>query len=215
MPGAGFPLSMYAPENFYTVNMAFKNLKYQGSINVCHFFSQKRPMLFSDLLIIDTLRYPECMNLYREVFYDEHSTMSLMKRKIPLHQILLADTTVQNMDSSTEAFTLLADFLVPGTLKAHALRVDYDLHLSSPENPLLSLVTLEVRDTGEQMIFYEQVSLDYFETNYSNGFEQKLSIVLDKAAARAHSIRCILWNFEEKPFTLNSSHVDLYQLEEN
>lgn len=209
-----FPLSMYAPETFYTLNMAFKNLKYGGSINVCNGFRPQGTVYSSDLLIIDTARYPECTEVYEEVYYDEHSTMALMKRRPLMEPVLIADTLFETNTHSTEAFTLLGDFDLPDSSGGYSIRVDCYLEITSPENPLPSLVTLDARDTAGRGVFYEQVVLDYFETDFSNGFEQRISIVIDELPPGTKLIRCLFWNIDQKRFTLNKAHVRLSKLRE-
>ncbi len=208
-----FPLSMFAPENFYTVNMAFKTLKYDLQINACHVFPPYHPYYSADLLIVDTTRFPAHKNNYQEVYYDLHSTMSLMKRVPKMAGTVLADSIIHSSTYSDEKFTALGRFLLNDKSEGKTLRVNIDLEIYSEEKPLLSLLTLEVKDSSGSMTIYDQISLDYLATDYSNGIHHQLSFLIDKLPQGSRVINCYFWNYDQKLFLLKRSNTTLLTLQ--
>lgn len=208
-----FPLSMYAPENFYTVSMAFKTLKYKTVTNVCHVFPYLQRVYSSDLLIIDTTRYPDCTDYYEPVYYDEYSTMFLMKRKELLQGTLISESKKLERNTMHE-FTMLGEFSPVSPSPENVYRINIDLDLLSEEKTLLSLLTLEVWDANQSVVFYDQVSLDYLSSDFSNGVNLKLSFLLYNLTSEAQKIRCNFWNYRKKTVDLVEAHISLNKLSE-
>ncbi len=208
-----FPLSMYAPENFYTVSMAFKTLKYKTPINVCHVFPYLQTVYSSDLLIIDTTRYPDCTDYYDPVYYDESSTMFLMKRKELLQGALIGESQKLERNINDE-FVMLGEFEPVDLSSESVYRINIDLELLAEEKTLLSLLTLEVWDTTQSVVFYDQISLDYLSSDFSTGVNQKLSFLLHNLTPEVKKIRCNFWNYRKNTVDIMDARLSFHKLSE-
>lgn len=206
-----FPLSTYGSEDFYTTTLSFKMLKNDISTNVCNVFPNNTPPKYADLLIVDTSAYNT--PYHSQVYFDAHSGMSIMQRSSFPKKVFLNDSGIVNYNAGGE-FVLLGDFTLADNWKNKPIRLNARLNLTSKNKVLLSFINVEIIDSIGKMIFYEQMSIDYMTNDFRKGACPKVSVILDSLPQQAHSIRCVLWNYYDKTFTLNSSRVELYQLVE-
>lgn len=211
----GFPRSVSSSTSLNTFTWAFKNLKYKGGLDACIDFKFWNPEYVADYLILNLKEFKDFTPQYDTLIYDPYSAMTLLKRKALLSKSLLASTDTSSYGQRSEEWFILGDWQSIDSLTNKAIRLDYTLDIRSPKDPLPSLVTLELKDSLNNVTHYNQYRLDYFKTDFGHQEVIKASLMLDSVPSGTASLRTLLWNIKSKPFTLNSCRVDFYQLVEN
>lgn len=205
-----FPASLYASDNFYTVVMAFKNLKFDGNLPPCMNHVPANVLESSDLLIMEKSRFPDLHNFYDELLYDPLSGMSLMVRD-PLLQCNKVTDTIISLHTTTESFTNIASFNTNTNMVNKPWRLNFDLDLASSAKPFIGIVTIEVWDATNQ-IGYKHFNLDYFKTDISDGYRHQGSIVFDSLSPTATKVRCYIWNLHNELYKINHAQVEMCRL---
>ena len=214
-PEGEFPRSISSSTSLYTFTWAFYNLKYQGTQDALVDFKFWNPEYVADYLILDLNEFPDFTEQYDTLLHDSNTKATLLKRKKLLQKNLIATSETNTPEQSEETWVLLGEWPIGDTLIHKSLRMDYDLAITSPKNPLPSLVTFELKDSTGDITHYNQFRLNYFKTDFGNNEPIRASLTLDSIPMGTTTLRTLLWNIESKPFTLNSSRVDFYQLVEN
>ncbi len=210
-----FPASISASTSFYTFNWAFKNLKYGGHEPACVDFKFWDPQYVADYLILDLKEYPSFTTLYDTVIHDEPTKVTLLKRKQFLRKVAIDKGQTTTRTENQDHWTMLAEWNLKDSLWQKSIRLDYSLLLLSDEKPLTGLITLELRDSAENTLHYNQFRVNYFKTKFDNVIPIRSSLMLDSVPINTHSVRTLFWNINSSVFTLNSSRVELYELVEN
>ncbi len=210
-----FPPSVSSSTSLNTYTWAFNNLKYNGGMGSCVNFNFWKPQYVADYLILNQKEFTTFTGLYDTLLYDPHSDMTLLERKSKLTKQLIDSAFVSKEDESKGEWEVLGEWKDIDSLVGKALRLDYTLHIQSPKHPLRSLITLELKDSAQNITYYNQFNLDLFKTDFHDASPIRSSLLLDSIPENTSNIRTLFWNRESKPFTLNSSRVDFYQLVEN
>ena len=214
-PKSEFPRSISSSTSLYTFTWAFYNLKYGGHQDALVDFKYWNPEYVSDYLILDLKEFPDFTEKYDTLLHDYHTKVTLLKRKKLLTKRPI-ETEEKSIGEQTEdTWVILGEWPLGDSLIHKSIRMDYNLQITSPENPLPSLVTFELKDSTGAITHYNQFRLNFFNTDFSDNMPIKASLTLDSIPEGTTSVRTLLWNIESKPFTLNSSRVDFYQLVEN
>ncbi len=214
-PKNEFPRSISSSTSLYTFTWAFYNLKYGDHQDALVDFKYWNPEYISDYLILDLKEFPDFTEKYDTLLHDYHTKVTLLKRKKILTKRPI-ETEEKSIGEQTEdTWMVIGEWPLGDSLIHKSIRMDYNLQITSPENPLPSLVTFELKDSIGAITHYNQFRLNFFKTDFSDNMPIKASLTLDSIPEGTTSVRTLLWNIESKPFTLNSSRVDFYQLVEN
>ena len=206
-----FPLSLYASDNFYTVNLAFKNLKLGGNLPICMNAGPATLITSSDLLIMKEEQFPEYGEWYQRVFRDSLSGMSLMKRNPLLETFFITDSVVPPNSPSSGNFTPIARMDLPDGLDHKPIRLNFSTELQSQGSPFLGIITIEVWDSTQQ-IGFDFINLDYYQDDISDGYHFKTSSIFNQLMPGAKEIRCYIWNLDKTPFTILNSRTTVFEL---
>ncbi len=209
-----FPPSVSSSTSLNTYTWAFNNLKYQGGMGSCIDFYYKEPQYVADYLILNQKEFTSFTRLYDTLLYDPHSDMTLLERRVKLKKVLVGSNTTDTPGEVNDQWKLLGEWGSIDSLANKAVRLDYTLQLQSPLYTLPSLVTLEMRDSAQSIVYYNQFSLDLLKEDFRTDQSIKSSLILDSVPPSTSSIRTFLWNIDSGLFSLGSSKVELYMLKE-
>lgn len=209
------PPTLYASTSFYTFILAHKNLKFGGNLVPCQDFKVWDPLEYSDYLVLNLAEFPQMVPLYDTIMYDPYSRISLLKRRDLMKKNIAVPSQESNQEATKSRWTELASWKVPDSLIGKPLQIDFDVRVTTSDDPNSRLVTFQIVDSTYTTQYYYQYRIDYVKTDFSEGVRSKANIIVESVPQGASSITVNYWNFSGEEFTLNSSRVEIYQLSEN
>lgn len=212
--GREFPYSMQTSPGFYTKILAFQDFQQGTKLAMWDDFLGDFPLYIADLALVDTAVFPEFNLYYHEVLYDQYSKMGLYQRNHLMQSFPIVDSTFVQSDFSKEGFTSLLITPVPDSLIGKPFRVDYELTSTSPNAPMPTAVTLELRDSINNMTWYKQQRIDYH-YDQAGGDTVRLSFINDKMPDHTVLLRSFFWNLNGEEFKIDYSKTVFSLLKED
>jgi|FLOH01.1.fsa_nt_gi hypothetical protein len=184
-----------------------------GSQNLIDY--QDYPEVQSDYQIVDINENPEWLDYYDVIDTEEVLGRSLLKRKKKneLELISSADLNAKADPSKREYFDLYN--CDTDTLIGESLLINIDIDIHSDKTPFHAWVILHINDNDNNTIQYKYIPLDWLQTNWDKGGRHfKHTFLTGKISPNSNSIKIYIWNIDKVTYTLNSSEIELYYIED-
>ncbi len=146
---------------------AYYNYLSGGIMNPVLFSDE--PVMYADYLMYDFDEREKPLELYDEIKYDEHSGLSLMKRRLPLTKVVLSDIAIKKVPLSLNKEYYGIAKIPIDTLDCNALSVCFDFEIESETVPFEGTIVCELRDSAGATIHYEAINLDQMRAVWKPG----------------------------------------------
>lgn len=180
----------------------------ESQISFTHF-----PEKISDFQIADSSDLTGFAVDYRVIDSTMVNHRYLLERRVPARRILAGEETGIRTNGLTDSEYVRLFFDTVQTLRGHSAYIGITAEIFSPVEPFHTWIVAEVKDTANQTVQYERISLYWFRSAWNEDTKQfKNGIFLSQVPAEATVLKLYIWNIEKVPFRVGNGKVDLFIL---
>lgn len=163
--------------------------------------------------ILETERYPYNLITYDSIDHEPYSGLTLYKRKREVSKAKVKEISFiepQNIVGN-EYFNLLV--VDVDSIVNRGYYFEFSISIVTAHVPFTGWLVIQVVNSEQSTIVYKYVPLNWLKHGLDNtvsNFRQNL--FLEKLPEDAKTIKMYIWNLDKKTYTLNSAHVDMFEL---
>ena len=169
------------------------------------------PDTVSDFQILETNRYPFNLNSYDSIDYANYSNLTIYKRKKQVPKTKVEEINIYEPKCiiGNEYYNLLEI----DSISNKGYYFEFNVSIISADIPFTSWLVIQVVNNKNKTVVYKYIPFNWLKDgviNETSNFSQ--SIFLDKIPEDAYKIKIYIWNKDKKTFTLNSAHIDIFEI---
>ncbi len=188
----------------------YQNFQNGGYHNIIDY--QSYPESQSDFQIVDIDEHPVWLEKYDVIDEEDVLGRKLLKRKKQIQRRFFDSENLTIPTVTDNEFTRLA-LWDKKNLPHNSYYVTVDLNIHSSSIPFHAWVAMQMIDTENKSILYKNIPLDWLRTRWSeDNPEFKHSFLTGPIPENCSEIRFYIWNIDKREFTLNSSKIKMYSL---
>ena len=201
--------SVLAPNSFYTMNMAFKNILTPNKKTSIAQPVQGMDNNAGDFMIADTSSLNWSKSVYKLHLYDPYSKMSLLERKKPLSTVYHESREVK-IGRVSDEFVKLAEFDSISMHEDSPIKIDLRLSIEGIESESRGLIFISVTDSTGNQLSYHQYDLWTFPYTEQNVVDIEFSYALDGLPENGSVINVYFWNVYKRENNSVLGEINLY-----
>jgi hypothetical protein len=195
---------------FYTRWFFFQNHKYPSRVQL---FAQplleNEAITVADFAILDLENVPQKTEWFDTLQYDQHSRMTLVKRRLGVEEIKIDESQAQITATNEEFNNLLSADV--SAVRGSSIGITINFAGSAQGDKLQGVLFVAVTDSANNQLYYQQ--LDLFEGIYMNG-ERKMNptILIQELPGNATELNVYFWNTFSQQIEMVKSRVELFEI---
>ena len=195
---------------FYTRWFFFQNQKHPDRAQL---FAQ--PLLenevitVADFAILDLENFPQKTEWFDTLQYDQHSRMTLVKRRLGIEEIIIDESQAQIAATKEEFNNLFSANVSNFSGSSIGIRINFTGRAQGDN--LQGVLFVAVTDSANNQLYYQQ--LDLFEGIYMNG-ERKMNptLLIQELPANSSELNVYFWNTFSQQIEIVKSRVELFEI---